>query len=366
VWHYRRSTVRAYLHQQEGYGTAEAMLVRKHPEYFNPFGASLWKGRIYTPSKFGVLTRPPIIYHGPFGSAGFQFLYSSHPSLTLMLCTSPEYHVLVTLPLLILSLHFHLILPLALASLAVSLGVCIASGVQAALPKNKIRPWSRPLVALLYLLQPIVRGLARYQGRLAPPPTPLAVQQSLDSVALRHSGQSLRHACYWSEEGFDRLKWIRAILDGLENHQWPHRPDVGWNEFDAEVYGSRWSTLRLVTAGEDHPKGKTLLCCRLMARWSLQARVVFWSLCAAEFLVLGLFGSSAKWLWFLLLSLPALAWFLERDKRSLQSVITVFLDDLAKGLKLVKVSREPIAPPNPLPISGCDSKSPFRQAEGPT
>jgi GT2 family glycosyltransferase len=31
VWHYRRSTVIAYLKQQDGYGEAEALLVRKHP-----------------------------------------------------------------------------------------------------------------------------------------------------------------------------------------------------------------------------------------------------------------------------------------------------------------------------------------------
>ena len=48
------------------------MLVRKHPEYFNSLGGSIWRGRIYTASKFGVLLRAPIIYRGLFGSAGFQ------------------------------------------------------------------------------------------------------------------------------------------------------------------------------------------------------------------------------------------------------------------------------------------------------
>jgi len=44
VWHYRRSTIRDYLKQQRGYGEAEALLVRKHPEYFNTFGGSMWRG----------------------------------------------------------------------------------------------------------------------------------------------------------------------------------------------------------------------------------------------------------------------------------------------------------------------------------
>ena len=122
VWHYRRSTIGAYLRQQRGYGEAEALLVRKHPEYFNSFGGSLWRGRIYTTSKFGDLLRPPIIYRGLFGSAGFQFLYASEPAFNLMVCTTLEYHVLVTLPLWVLSVIFHLLLPMAITSLLISLG----------------------------------------------------------------------------------------------------------------------------------------------------------------------------------------------------------------------------------------------------
>ena len=40
-------------------GEAEAMLVRKHPEYFNSLGNSIWQGRIYTPAKLGIVTRSP-------------------------------------------------------------------------------------------------------------------------------------------------------------------------------------------------------------------------------------------------------------------------------------------------------------------
>src|SRR2546428_13090603 len=104
------------------------MPARKRPEYFTPVGASLWRGRIYTASKFGVLVRAPIIYRGLFGSAGFQTLYASQPAFTLMLCTTLEYHLLVTLPLWILSVTFHHLWPLAITSLFLSLGVCVAAG----------------------------------------------------------------------------------------------------------------------------------------------------------------------------------------------------------------------------------------------
>jgi len=235
VWHYRRSTVREYLKQQHGYGEAEALLVRKHPEYFNSIGGSLWRGRIYTSSKFGVLLRPAIIYRGLFGSAGFQSLYASEPAITLMLCTTLEYHVLVTLPLWILSGIFPHVLPLAMTSLVASFAVCAIAASQAALPKSKVRPWSRPLVALLFFLQPIVRGWARYQGRLLPRPAPLAARQTLDSVALRESGQSLDQVNYWSVAPLDRLRYVTEILARLEQHGWPAKSEPGWTDYDVEI-----------------------------------------------------------------------------------------------------------------------------------
>src|SRR6185436_4725809 len=75
VWHYRRSTVKAYLKQQAGYGEAEALLSLKHPEYFNNLGGGTWRGRIYASAPGGVLSHKPMIYHGLFGSGFFQRIY---------------------------------------------------------------------------------------------------------------------------------------------------------------------------------------------------------------------------------------------------------------------------------------------------
>ena len=353
VWHYRRSTVRDYLKQQRGYGEAEALLVRKHPEYFNSLGGSVWRGRIYTTSKFGLLLRPPIIYRGLFGSAGFQFLYAAQPAVTLMLCTTLEYHVLVTLPLWILSGIFHLLLPLALTSLALSLGVCAAAGLQAALPRLKVRPWSRPLVALLFFLQPIVRGWARYQGRLLPSPALSSTRQTLDSVALRESTQRLDQVDYWSSTPLDRLVYIANILRRLDQQGWLAKSDIGWSDFDIEIYGGRWSQLQLATVAEDHAQGRHLIRCRLRTRWSLQGRATFWGLFGVELLVLGLLGTRWPWLYLLLLSVPLFAWFLHLQGRSLQSTTIVFLDQLAKDLNLTKLrpdsgnsSQQTSAPPS--------------------
>ncbi|MCC6820529.1 MAG: glycosyltransferase [Verrucomicrobiota bacterium] len=358
VWHYRRSTLGAYLKQQRGYGEAEALLVRKHPEYFNAFGDSVWRGRIYTPSKFGVLLRPPIIYRGLFGSAPFQSLYASEPALTLMLLTTLEYHILVTLPLWVLSFTFPGLLPLALASLLLSVGVAVAAGVQANLPKGKRRWWSRPLVALLFFLQPIFRGWERHQGRLSSQLRSEPVQETLDSVALRDDPGSLGEVRYWAERRIDRVALLAHVLRELNRRNWPNRSDIGWSEFDVEIYGNRWSHVQLITAAEDHPRGRQLICCQLRARWSWQAKVAFWALLGLEAMVVGFFGGWEWWLVLLVLTLPLFAYFLSRQKRKLQSLIVVFLDELAKESKLIKVPRgkaktpseKSIAKPDPIRI----------------
>ncbi len=357
VWHYRRSAIRDYLKQQHGYGEAEALLVRKHPEYFNSLGGSLWRGRIYTASKLAVPLQRSFIYRGLFGSAGFQSLYVSEPTLMLMLPTTLEYHVLVTLPLWVLSVVFHLLLPLAITSSLLSVGVCMAAGAQAALPRKKSRFWSRPLVAMLFFLQPIVRGWARYQGRLVLHPTPRAAQQNLDSLALRGSKLSLRELQYWAEQRIDRLALAADILRRLDQRGWPNRSDIGWSEYDVEIYDRRWSKLQLTTVAEEHPQGKQLIRCRLRPRWSLRAKVAFWMLFGLELLVLGFVGTERWWPWLVLLTLPLFAWFLHREERNLQSMIAVFLDEAAKEWKLTKV-QPPVeeAPPAPAPKPGIFSE----------
>jgi GT2 family glycosyltransferase len=366
VWHYRRSTLGAYLKQQKGYGESEALLVRKHPEYFNSFGGSIWRGRIYTTSKFGVLVRPPIIYRGLFGSGGFQSLYASQPALTLMLCTTLEYHVTVSVPLTVLSVAFRQLLPLAITSVLISIAVCAAAAAQATLPRNKTRWWSRPLVAALFFLQPIVRGLARYQGRLTLRPTPLAAQQTLDSIALRDTRGPLREAQYWAEQPISRLGFVSDVLNRLDRQSWPNKSDIGWSHYDVEIYGSRWSYLQLTTVAEEHPPDKQLIRCRLRSGWSLPAKVVFWSFCGFELLVLGFAGSWLRWwLWVLLLTpLPLLIWFLRHEQRTLQSMIVLLLDTVAKEWNLTKVmtrseSRK-VEKPEPSPSL---AKSPFKRTE---
>src|SRR2546426_9322171 len=88
VWHHRRPSVKAFWRQQVGYGESEARLERKHPQKFNPWGHTFWAGRIYGPYPFFRPFRRPMIYHGLWGSAGFQSMYD--PGVASLLTFLPR------------------------------------------------------------------------------------------------------------------------------------------------------------------------------------------------------------------------------------------------------------------------------------
>lgn len=343
VWHYRRSTVRAYLKQQRGYGEAEALLVRKHPEYFNSFGGSIWQGRIYTPARIGIVIRPSMIYHGPFGSALFQSIYTAAPSMWLMLLTSLEYHLFVTVPLFVLGSVFSYLLPLAITSLLISVSLCIAAAVQADIPRKQLHLWSRPLVAMLFLFQPVVRSAARHQGRLFLAQTPLSEHETRDTIDLKLLGKSFDVVQYWSEKGVDRLAFLGEVLTELDKQGWQNKTDAGWSNYDVEIYCSRWCNLQLVLASEAHANGKQLIRGRFRTTWSLLAQIVFCVTTAFELLVIGIVGKNDWLLLVLALSVGGLLWLFHSEQRDAMRILSFFLDKLAKKMGLIKVEPVPAA-----------------------
>jgi GT2 family glycosyltransferase len=363
VWHYRRSTVRDYLKQQRGYGEAEALLERKHPENFSRLGGSIWRGRIYSQAQVGLVTRRPIIYHGLFGGALFQRIYTAPPPATLMVLTSLEYHVFVTAPLIVLAVMVPWLTPLVAASGAISFGVCLIAAAQADVPARQRRFWSRPLVALLFGLQPLARGWARYQGRLFLRQQPLENCESLDSLSLHQKGRARDEVQYAAPPGFARSEFLARALARLDRQGWLNRTDTGWGDYDLEVYGSRWTKLQLTTAAEYYPGGQ-LLRCRLRPAFTLAARLVFWSLLGLALLATGLAGSQRAWLWLLLLGAPVFALWLHREQRSLQRWFGVFLDKVAEevGLAPAAVSAG-IASAVPAGFPGCAGRAGPRRHE---
>ncbi|MFT5905987.1 MAG: glycosyltransferase involved in cell wall biosynthesis [Cryomorphaceae bacterium] len=71
VWHRRRTSLYRYFRQQMGYGKAEALLMRDHPERFTRGHGANWKGCVYTGAALGAHDGS-FIYHGSMGSGAYQ------------------------------------------------------------------------------------------------------------------------------------------------------------------------------------------------------------------------------------------------------------------------------------------------------
>jgi hypothetical protein len=218
--------------------------------------------------------------------------------------------------------------------------LCIVAGIQAQVPKRKKTFWSRPLIALLFFLQPIERGWARYRGRLSLNQTPLSAHGSLDAEHLKQQGAVNDEVLYWADHWVERYEFLNAILRRLDQDGWQNKTDEGWSEYDIEINGSRWAELHLLTVAEGHGRGRQLLRCRLKATWSLLGRVTFWS--ALGFMIL--VWRAVPWVYglpLILVTLVGLYLFLRSEKKELQRLIVLLIDDVAKSLHLSRLKPQP-------------------------
>src|SRR5205085_275336 len=85
------------------------------------------------------------------------------------------------------------LLPVALASFLTSMGTCVIAAIQADLPKKRRRVWSRPLIALLFFLQPIVRDWARYRSAWSERAQPHYKPRALRGPSSQEGAAVVRH-----------------------------------------------------------------------------------------------------------------------------------------------------------------------------
>jgi glycosyltransferase involved in cell wall biosynthesis len=326
VWHYRRSTVKAYLKQQAGYGDADALLMQKHPEYFNVLGGGTWRGRIYAAGLSGLVLQRAVIYHGVFGSGFFQKLYAREPSFALMVCTSLQFQLWITLPLFLLTVGWINFLPAALLALGLTLGVCTAAGLQASLPADRARAWSRPLVALMFFLQPLVRGWARYNRQLI-----VAQPQTTPSHAETLPVPQTNPICFWSR-GIERYAFIEAIQRELAQSGFQHRIDSGWDEFDVEISTNRWSTAQLTTVHEELAEGRRFFRCRIDTRSSWMGRLLLIGLAIASSVAVILFRGVLPYAWFSFTLIPLALLFMATAERNQSEAIASLVTQAAHRL----------------------------------
>lgn len=244
VWHHRRASVRGYWRQQVGYGEAEAPLERRHPHKFNSWGHTHWRGRIYAPYPFFQLFARPRIYHGLWGSAGFQSLYDpGGQSLATFLPRAMEWHVLL-LALAVVGVVLPWVFVLVGIGVAYTLWYAVATAAAAKLDNPPVRAGlryrvaRRAMIAYLHLLEPVARDWGRFKGRLTPwrttrreaAPTPRSGWRWQHIQPFRRDFQAL----YRGGMGLETY----AFLDGLHRRLAVRGCAVGWNP-DSEAWDVR-------------------------------------------------------------------------------------------------------------------------------
>ena len=270
VWHHRRASVEAYAKQQKGYGRSEAMVRFKHPQRFGACGRSHWHGVIYGDGAVGLPLLPDRIYHGQFGGSLFQTIYRhNHYGMGwVVMCL--EWHFVALFLLVLASLYW----PLALISIAMwacSLGLAIRLALKAPLPRKSPR-WCRPLVAYLYLMQPVWRGWYRLTYFLRHKRFAL-LDEVKHSAEVKRISLSVRDL-YWDNlEGKGRDDLLPHLVAKAKASRWSGDFGNAWAAWDVKLVGDAWHdlTIRVATEELGWPRRFTRARCR--ARGTLLNKV---------------------------------------------------------------------------------------------
>lgn len=268
VWHHRRFTVAAYLKQQRGYGRAEALLMKSHPERFGAFGGARWRGLIYGDA-------PPLydpvegaVYYGPLGEGLFQGIYRRAPLHWVEWFSGLLW---VALALLALALQ----LPWVAAGFGAAALLAAVARRRSLPPPPFALGWIQEvlLVALCWL-QPIVREGSRLWGMLRLGARPAkALGAALDSPPTvsrppkKHSW-ALGEVRLWNDQGLSRQTWLQAFLAQTHASKVPLRRDDGWRRFDLEMHPRDELSTAVLSMTEYHGNGKCLTRVRLLLRFT--------------------------------------------------------------------------------------------------
>jgi glycosyltransferase involved in cell wall biosynthesis len=263
VWHYRRFTLQAFRKQQEGYGEAESMLRFKHLVFFGPTGTAKWKGQIYGAPRFTWLLNSPIIYHGVFGEGLFQSIYPTPQSEVAAYVSSIEW-VALTLFMAVLGVPLEKLRMVPLFMLGATFLVALSYMIHARIEPAFDTIRARLLVGFLAFTQPLARGWSRYFTWMKykhTPPDVISLKEEGITKASKKGGNSRLY--FWNETGQGRDRLLVEIFLLLEREGWRYSSDTGWKDWDLQVYGNRFWTIRLYSVTEYHGGPKCLTRVRL-------------------------------------------------------------------------------------------------------
>jgi hypothetical protein len=229
VWHHRRPGMRAYLRQQRGYGRAEALVEARHPDRFTPAGTARWRGSIY--NSVVQRRRGFRVYSGLYGTASYQSVYQGGGHLFDLVHQAGmplAATLLVTAPFALV--HPLLGLPAVAAVLfTLALGLVDASRVQ--LPRRISRRGFRTSVALMHLVQPLVRTWGRVR-------TASRARREVTLVPIAGPVRRVGRSVQLLPATGPRVELAASVVSLLRRAGFRVVPSSGWDAYDARVIGS--------------------------------------------------------------------------------------------------------------------------------
>jgi GT2 family glycosyltransferase len=265
VWHHRRCTAKAFYRQQKGYGRAEAMLQFKHPARFNSLSCSRWSGVIYGDRAAPMAVREPVIYHGRFGEALFQFLYRPKEYRPWVYFTFLEWHLLAGF-FAVLSLGLPAFASVSLIMWTLTLASAARAAWYAPLPEDA-PSYCRLLVMFFQLMQPVTRSWHHYAYRLQHWKQAVDHASELDwaPASMKRISAHQRDMYWQSHEGVGREQLLDAMVQAACQKGWPgdfHNP---WERYDMALTGDVAHRIHVLTVTEElgGPKRFTRVRCTL-------------------------------------------------------------------------------------------------------
>lgn len=266
VWHHRRRSFSAYLRQQRGYGLAEALLMKDHPQHFGPTGGARWRGAIYGDATPVLDLAEGSIFHGPLGLGLFQGVYKQSNRCPLDWLSGVLWIALTGIALMLgwqtLALGFFI--------LSVFAAVCLRRSLPC--PPHQLSWLGQMQLLALCWLHPIVREGARLRGMItlgARPSWHPTLREVFEPSKPRRISVPFGEWAFWSESGATRETLLPQLIEVLKASGTEVQTDTGWRRHDLEGPPRSPLTCSFLTMTEYHQGGHTLT--RIQARVRLSS-----------------------------------------------------------------------------------------------
>src|SRR6185436_18249855 len=89
---------------------------------------------------------------------------------------------------------------------------------------------------------------------------------------------------------------------------------------------------------EELDQGRRNFHCRLLGQWSFTAMFAFWSIVAAQILLIGVVAAKLPWIWMVLITIPFMSLLLDHQYHEQEDLVALQLAESASDLKLVQFS----------------------------